>query len=57
MFWIFTTFAGLMAFAVALGKISVWLTLFKFALLLAVGLIVVMAIALLMRRPRQKKDQ
>ena len=53
MFWIFTAFAGLMAFAVALGQISVWLTLLKFSLMLAVAVIVVMGVALIFRRRNQ----
>ena len=50
-------FAGLMAFAVALGKISVWFALLKLALLVAFGVIVVMGIALIFRRPEQKESQ
>lgn len=42
MFWIFTAFAGLMAFAVTLGQISVWFTLLKFALMAAVGVILIL---------------
>jgi hypothetical protein len=57
MFWIFTALAGLMAFAVTLGQISVWFSLLKFALLLAVGVIVVMGFALLFRRPKHKESQ
>lgn len=49
MFWIFTAFAGLMAFAVTLGQISVWYGLLKFALMVAVGVIVVMGIAMVSR--------
>lgn len=57
MFWIFTAFAGLMAFAVTLGQISVWFSLLKFALIVAVGAIIVMGIALIVRRPKQKESQ
>ena len=57
MFWIFAAFAGLMAFAVTLGQISVWFTLLKFALMAAVGVIVVMGIAFVFRRPKQKASQ
>jgi hypothetical protein len=53
MFWIFAVFAGLMAFAVTLGQISVWFTLLKFALMVAVGVIVAMGIALVFRGPKQ----
>ncbi len=51
MFWIFSAFAGLMALAVTLGQISVWFALLKFALMLAVGVIVVMGGVLIFRRP------
>lgn len=54
MFWIFTIFAGLMAFAVTLGQISVWFSILKFALLVAIGVIVVMGFALIFRRPKTK---
>jgi hypothetical protein len=57
MFWIFTALASLMAFAVTLGQISVWFSLLKFALILAVGVIVVMGFALLFRRPKHKESQ
>ena len=57
MFWIFTAFAGLMAFAVTLGQISVWFALLKFALMVAVGVILVMGFALVFRRPKQKESQ
>ncbi|MBK6294220.1 MAG: hypothetical protein IPF55_07755 [Rhodoferax sp.] len=56
MFWIFMAFAGLMAFAVTLGQISVWFALLKLALMVAVGVIVVMGIALIFRRPKQKES-
>lgn len=49
MFWIFAAFAGLMAFAVTLGQISVWFTLLKFALIVALAVIVVLG-AMLIRR-------
>ena len=52
MFWIFTALAGLMAFAVTLGQISVWFVLLKFALVVAFGVILVMGLALFIRRPR-----
>lgn len=57
MFWIFMAFAGLMAFAVTLGQISVWFGLLKLALMVAVGVIVVMGIALIIRRSKQKESQ
>ena len=57
MFWIFMAFAGLMAFAVTLGQISVWFALVKLALLVAFGVIVVMGIAFVFRRPKQKESQ
>lgn len=57
MFWIFTALAGLMAFAVTLGQISVWFSLLKFALLFAVGVIVIMGFALLFRLPKHKESQ
>ena len=57
MFWILTALAGLMAFAVTLGQISVWFSLLKFALLLAIGVIVVMGLALIFRRPKHKESQ
>jgi hypothetical protein len=57
MFWIFTAFAGLMAFAVTLGQISVWFALLKFALMVAAGVIVIMGFALVFRRPKQKESQ
>ena len=57
MFWIFTAFAGLMAFAVTLGQISVWYSLLKFALMVSVGVILIMGIALVFRRPKQKESQ
>lgn len=57
MFWIFTALAGLMAFAVTLGQISVWYSLLKFALIVAVGVIVVMGLALVFRHPKQKENQ
>ena len=53
MFWIFTAFAGLMAFAVTLGKLSVWFALLKLALMVAVAVILVMGIALVLRRSKQ----
>ena len=57
MFWIFAAFAGLMAFAVTLGQISVWFALLKFVLMVAVGVIVVMGFALVFRRQKQKESQ
>ena len=57
MFWIFTAFAGLMAFAVTLGQVSVWFLVLKFALIVAVGVIVVMGFALVFRRPKRKEIQ
>lgn len=57
MFWIFIAFAGLMAFAVTLGKISVWFTLLKLALVTAVAVIVVLGGALIFRRPQKKGIQ
>lgn len=56
MFWIVTAFAGLMAFAVSLGQISVWFALLKLALMVAVGVIVVMGITLIFRRPKKKES-
>ena len=57
MFWLFVAFAGLMTFAVTLGQISVWFMLLKLALIVAVGVILVMGIALIFRRPKQKEIQ
>ena len=57
MFWIFTAIAGLMAFSVTLGQISVWFSLLKLALLVAVGVIVVMGFALIMRRPKRSETK
>ena len=57
MFWIFTAFAGLMAFAVTLGQVSVWFSVLKFALIVAVGVIVVMGFTLVFRRPKRKEIQ
>ena len=58
MFWTFMAFAGLMFFAVVLlGQISVWFSLLKLALILAIGVIVVMGIALILRVPKQKESQ
>ena len=58
MFWTFMAFAGLMFFAVVLlGQISVWFSLLKLALILAIGVIVVMGIALILRGPKQKESQ
>jgi hypothetical protein len=53
MFWIFAAFAGLMAFAIILGQVSVWFIVLKFALMAAVAVIVLMGIALVYRRTRQ----
>jgi hypothetical protein len=53
MFWIFTAFAGLMALAVTLGQITVWFALLKIALMVAVGVIAVLAISLLVRRSKE----
>ena len=57
MFWIFTAFAGLMAFAVTLGQLSVWFALLKLALMVAVAVILVMGIALVFRKPKQNSNQ
>ena len=58
MFWTFMAFAGLMFFAVVLlGQISVWFSLLKLALILAIGVIVFMGIALIFRGPKQKESQ
>jgi hypothetical protein len=57
MFWIFTAFAGLMALAVTLGQISVWFAVLKFALIVAVGVILAMGIALIFRKPKQNPNQ
>lgn len=54
MFWIFTSFLGLIAFAVMLGQLSVWFTLLKFALMLALLVIAVMGVALLLRSLKAK---
>jgi hypothetical protein len=54
MFWIFAAVASLIAFAVTLGQISVWFAVIKFALIVAVGVIVVMGFALVFRRSKQK---
>lgn len=53
MFWIFTAFAGLMGFAIILGQVSVWFIVLKFALMAAVAVIVLMGIALVLRRSKQ----
>jgi len=53
MFWIFAAFAGLMAFAIILGQVSVWFIVLKFVLMAAVAVIVLMGIALLFRRTNQ----
>ena len=50
MFWILTGFAGLMAFAVTLGQISVWFTLLKVALAAAIGVIAILSAMLLISR-------
>jgi hypothetical protein len=52
MFWIFTAFAGLMALAVTLGQISVWFSLLKFALVVAVGVIAIMGMMLVFRKSK-----
>ena len=57
MFWIFTAFAGLMALAVTLGQISVWFAVLKFALIVAVGVILVLGITLVFRKPKQNPNQ
>ena len=56
MFWIVASFLGLMAFAVMLGQFSVWFTLLKFALMLALLVIAVMGIALLRRSLKAKSS-
>ena len=50
MFWIFTAFAGLMAFAVTLGQLSVWFALVKLALMAALAVIAVMGAMILFRK-------
>jgi hypothetical protein len=50
MFWIFTAFAGLMAFAVTLGQLSVWFSLLKLALMAALAVIAVMGAMILFRK-------
>ena len=50
MFWIFTSFAGLMVFAVTLGQISVWFALLKIALTVAAIVIVLMGAMLVSRK-------
>ena len=57
MFWIFAAFAGLMAFAVALGQISVWFTLLKFALTVALLVIAILGILLAQRRFSNNKQE
>ena len=57
MFWIVTSFFGLIAFAVALGRLSVWFMLLKFALLLALLVIALMGIILFRRRPKGEPTQ
>lgn len=52
MFWIFVSLAGLMVFAVTFGQVSVWFSLLKFALIVAVGVIVLLGIALVFRRSK-----
>lgn len=52
MFWIFTSFVGLMFAAVTLGQYSVWFALLKIALLAALLVIAVMGAALLYRRSK-----
>ena len=53
MFWIFTAFAGLMAFEVTLGQISVWFTLLKFALMVALVISAVLGATLLYRKTKK----
>jgi len=50
MFWIFTSFVGLIFAAVTLGQYSVWFALLKFALMVALLVIALMGAALLYRR-------
>ena len=57
MFWIFAALAGLMAFAVTLGQISVWFTILKFAVIVAIGVIIVMSVALVFRKSKPKSNQ
>lgn len=53
MFWVFTSFVGLMFAAVQLGQMSVWLAILKLALLAALLVIAVMGIAMLSRQGKQ----
>jgi hypothetical protein len=53
MFWILTGFAGLMAFAVTLGQVSVWFTLMKVALAAAIGVIAILSAMLLTKRSKE----
>jgi len=50
MFWGFLLFAGLAAVFVQLGAMSVWLSVLKGSLMLALLVVAVMAIVLLWRR-------
>lgn len=50
MFWIFTSFVGLMFAAVAMGQYSVWLAVLKVALILALIVIAILSVALVKRR-------
>jgi hypothetical protein len=50
MFWIFTSFVGLLFAAVSLGQYSVWFAMLKIAFMLALIVIAVLALALASRK-------
>jgi len=50
MFWIFTSFVGLMFAAVTLGQYSVWIAMLKIALMMALIVIAVLGVALASRK-------
>lgn len=50
MFWIFTSFVGLMFAAVTLGQYSVWFAMLKIAFMLALIVIAVLGVALASRK-------
>ena len=54
MFWVFLGFAGLMAFAVTLGKISVWFLLLKLVLIACVGIILIMVVIMLFNNMKKR---
>lgn len=50
MFWIFSSLAGLVYFALSVGQYSVWFALLKIALMVALIVIALMGCALMLRR-------